>query len=186
MQWAAIGASIHNLGNMRNHECAVVDNHTNNRSREDSHDFVDSSITNEQAEQPFRSCQQSQRRNDVRENHVLHHVHGVQVLLRQVMHGPVTGQPQQRNHDNESDLLSSTDDLAFRCNLGAKHAHGVHECRDETDDQYPHFWVELVPPGVRVCCGFYSGEEHRRPNSLLGDEKLKRCECCDVHKQRKA
>ena len=109
--------------------------------------------------EPLGGGHEEERRHRERDQQVLHHVHGVQVLLADVVHRPVGRHPQQGDGREEPALLAPRDRRGPRGDdLRRDHAHAVAADEHDPEDEGPHLGVRL--PSPRVGAG---GEHHRRP-----------------------
>ncbi len=150
MQWATRSASVHQSRNMRGYDDQVVHHCGNYWSSQETYCPVQPPLADEQSKQPFRCCQQCQWGNKVRNRHVLHHVHRIQVFLGDVVHRPVACEPQQQNHQRKCEDLFTADDLARGSNFGAHNSHGIDKGHHKANYKNPDFRVKLKTPRSRV------------------------------------
>ena len=107
-------------------------------------------VENDEAGQPRRHRQQEQRRDDEADQQVLQHVNEVQVLLGDVVHRPVGGEPQHGHTDDEEPLLVDRGDrLPCRHHEWSDVPDRIDPQADDRSHQQPHFRVELVVPRAR-------------------------------------
>ena len=122
---------------------------------------LDPAAAEHHAGEPLGRRQQHHGRHQVGEHHVLRHVHREQVVLADVVHGPVGGQPQEHQPQTEPpDLLPADRRRACGDHLGTDHAQGVDGEHGDTPHQHPDLRVRLPPPEVG------SGGEHGHGISL--------------------
>jgi len=80
------------------------------------------------------------------------HVHEVEVFLTDVMHRPVSGQPQNDQANAEGDPIPTACYRRAGVNsLRADHSHRVEAERNGAEDDQPDFGVRLESPDVGVC-----------------------------------
>ena len=87
---------------------------------------------------------QHERRQEVRQHHVLHHVRRVEVLLGDVVQRPVARRPQHDHRRRRRAILLAGDHRrAGGHGLRADHAHHVDVRPGEEGDEEPHLGVPL-------------------------------------------
>ena len=101
VQRATSGTAVHHLRNVGDQHHAIERNRGRRRVSEEFDHFVGASLANEQSEEPFGRGEQRQRWNEIRQHQVLHHVHGIEIFLGNVVHGPVASQPQECDHERK-------------------------------------------------------------------------------------
>ena len=161
VQRAAVGAAIHQGGNVGDHDDDVVDERGSDGPRQEPHGPVGASLTDEQPEEPLGSGQQRQGWDEEGQDHVLEHVNRIEVFLGDVVHRPVAREPQQQDHDHEVPDLLAGHHLSGRRGLRSDDPHRVDERCDQSEDQDPDLEMELEAPRVGVDRRVDCREEHR-------------------------
>ena len=160
VQHADLSRGVHHPRDVSDHHSEIEQHACDHWLRHKPHKLVAAPVAHNEPQQPLGHREQRQRWQEVGQDHVLQHVHRIEVLLADVVHGPIAGAPQHDHGEHKQPLLPSGDDDASGP-YGARpnDTHRIDPCSNEKCDQRPDFKVKLKGPriGGDIECGQHIG-----------------------------
>ncbi len=152
-----VDGQVHNEGEMGDDLDEVEREPGYHGMREPLHpDSGPPSRSHDQPGQPLGDRAQQKRGHDHRVDHVLDHVHRVEVLLGDVVHGPVRRHPYGQDRSDVTDgIAAAVEELTGPDRRGADHPHRVPAQDQGSENEHPDLRMGLEAPEVGV-----GGEAH--------------------------